>query len=221
MRSERARVAAASSDKPGKTDTARRTCGARNRSGRGCELPHGWGTDHPGFGHCRFHGGASPSGRKHAAKIEAATLGAELQIEPHDAILIAVRKAAMWERFCAAKVADLDDSSLVVSHVRESSWESSGDRGRGSETTTETRAELHLWLREHQHAVRDLAHLAKVALDAGVQERQVRLAEQLADDWGQVLRSILDDLKLSADQQRRAPGIVQRHLRVLEGGVAA
>src|SRR4051794_19279643 len=43
------------------------TCGATNRHGEPCALPAGWGTGSR-FGRCRFHGGASPNGRLHAAR---------------------------------------------------------------------------------------------------------------------------------------------------------
>lgn len=44
-------------------------CGATNRQGKECGHPAGWGTDHPGFGRCKNHGGSSPNGRKHAATL--------------------------------------------------------------------------------------------------------------------------------------------------------
>jgi len=37
-------------------------CGARTRRGSLCQQPAGWGTDHPGEGRCKLHGGASPRG---------------------------------------------------------------------------------------------------------------------------------------------------------------
>jgi hypothetical protein len=43
-------------------------CGAKNRAGLPCKRPSGWGTDHAGFGHCKLHGGASPTGGKHAER---------------------------------------------------------------------------------------------------------------------------------------------------------
>ncbi|MEA3401317.1 MAG: HGGxSTG domain-containing protein [Armatimonadota bacterium] len=42
-----------------------RTCGAKTRRGTPCKQPAGWGTDHPGEGRCKLHGGASPRGRDH------------------------------------------------------------------------------------------------------------------------------------------------------------
>lgn len=39
-------------------------CGAKTRSGKPCQHHAGWGTDHPGTGRCRMHGGATPRGAK-------------------------------------------------------------------------------------------------------------------------------------------------------------
>lgn len=35
-------------------------CGAKTRSGGFCKQRAGWGTDHPGLGRCKLHGGKSP-----------------------------------------------------------------------------------------------------------------------------------------------------------------
>lgn len=37
-------------------------CEAKTKSGGICGKPCGWGTDHPGTGRCKFHGGANPVG---------------------------------------------------------------------------------------------------------------------------------------------------------------
>ena len=38
-----------------------KTKGKRNpRKGQPCRKPAGWGTDHPGEGRCKYHGGATP-----------------------------------------------------------------------------------------------------------------------------------------------------------------
>lgn len=40
-------------------------CGAKTRAGTPCEQPAGWGTEHPGTGRCKLHGGASLRGHLH------------------------------------------------------------------------------------------------------------------------------------------------------------
>ena len=39
-------------------------CGAKTRAGTPCAQPAGWGTDHVGWGRCKLHGGATPTGHR-------------------------------------------------------------------------------------------------------------------------------------------------------------
>lgn len=54
------------------TDEKKRSfCGARKKTGEGhCTQPAGWGTDHPGDGKCKLHGGASPIKTGRYSKIK-------------------------------------------------------------------------------------------------------------------------------------------------------
>lgn len=49
-------------------DNQRPTCGHTTRSGNPCELPAGWGTDHPGVGRCKFGLGSTDRHRTSAAR---------------------------------------------------------------------------------------------------------------------------------------------------------
>lgn len=85
-------------------------CGATKRQGdkSPCRRPAGSGTDHPGFGSCKLHGGSLPGPSKHAAKLRAAWQQRILdEIDPSLSVLIALRdggdvlprdriKAASW-----------------------------------------------------------------------------------------------------------------------------
>lgn len=51
------------------------TCGAETRGGTPCELPAGWGTDHPGEGRCKHHGGAGGRPPEHGLYSETARKG--------------------------------------------------------------------------------------------------------------------------------------------------
>lgn len=191
-------------------------CGAKTRAGTPCGREAGAGTDHWGAGNCANHGGKTQSGEQFAADQVAIRLGAELHMEPHDALLLTVRRAANWEAFCALEVAKLTDEDLVVTHRHER-------EARGADATsyvdTTTAAELHIWVREHQRALDQLARLAKTAIDAGVAERQVRLLEQNAGELATWLSPLLTELGVMGD--KKTPEIVRRHLVLLEGGRAA
>jgi hypothetical protein len=63
------------------------------------------------------------------------------------------------------------------------------------------------------------ARLAKMAMDAGVGEQQVRLAEKQGQMIVQVFTAMLDDpsLGLSPEQRAAFPNVAARHLRALGG----
>jgi hypothetical protein len=56
---------------------------------------------------------------------------------------------------------------------------------------------------------------AKLALDAGVAERQVRLAEQQGEIVAGAIKAMLEGLGLSKEQQKRAPALVRQVLTAL------
>lgn len=206
-------------------------CGAERRSGGTCRNRAGFKTDHVGTGRCHLHSGSTRNGRKHAAAELAIRLGAEIQIEPHDALLLTVRLAAGWERFCRDEVTRLQAAQIVLTPRSEKTeytpvltrvGDDLEDTGAvvAERTTNESNAaELNIWVREHQKALDQLARLAKAAIDAGVAERQVRLAEQLVGDIAAVLDRVLAGHGITGAQ--RKPDVIRGALMLLEGGRAA
>lgn len=72
------------------------TCGAMGRKGTPCRRPAGWGTGHPGFGTCKLHLGSSARHGRAAARDEAmqfarGALGQELDMDPLQGVLVAVK----------------------------------------------------------------------------------------------------------------------------------
>jgi hypothetical protein len=61
------------------------------------------------------------------------------------------------------------------------------------------------------------ARFAKLALDAGIAERQVRLAEAQGALVASAVQRILDALGLSAEQRALVPVVVPRELRAVAG----
>jgi hypothetical protein len=84
-----------------------RTCDAKACHGGGCRRPAGWGTSHRGRAPCRLHGGCLPNvvaryEQQAALDFAINALGAEVDDEPLEAMLQAVRLAsgtvAYWRR---------------------------------------------------------------------------------------------------------------------------
>lgn len=194
-------------------------CGAATRSGGRCSKQAGWGTEHVGVGKCRLHGGSTPTHQRRAAREMAVVMGAEHDIEPQDALLWCIRIAAGEVNYCSAQIAELEAADAVGHPVVEVERAAGDAEGTLVERRRQTVA-LNIWIRARQDAVERLARFSKMALDAGVAERQVRVAERYGQQIAQLLAGVLAELDLNERQQRRAPDVVRRHLVLLEGGQA-
>lgn|GEM_PF-1170270 len=174
-------------------------CGAKTRDGGKCQKQKGWGTDHKGTGRCKLHGGSTQSGKRAAAKEAATIMGEAMDIEPHEALLSCVRIAAGEVAYCTTEIAALKKAT----------------------ESTMFGEKLNVWIEVRQGAVAQLARYSKMALDAGVAERQVQIAERYGQMLAELIGGILEELKLTAAQKDKAPEIVRRRMQMLEGGAKA
>jgi hypothetical protein len=191
-------------------------CGAKNKQGNGtCSKTAGWGTNHPGTGHCRLHAGNTPGGNASAAKEEMQIMGIAIEMDPFDALLSCVSIAAGEVAYCTRRIEQLRPDEVVITHWEEQSYQN--DDGEGvTNTKVSNAAELNLWIRTRQRSVDSLARYSKMAIDAGVDERRVALAEKWGDQIASLLKGVLDDLELTQRQKKEAPEIVRRHMAILE-----
>lgn len=92
-------------------------CGAKKRDGSACRLYAGQGTNHKGVGHCRLHGGSTPT---HEAKALAlmhergmVTLGQPVQnLKPNQALLGILRATAGHVAYLHTEIQALEDLLL-------------------------------------------------------------------------------------------------------------
>src|SRR4051812_49155423 len=93
--------------------SAMELCAARTRSGGRCRRPAGHGTEHSGIGRCKLHGGSTPAqvqrARRDVALRELAAMGARLEIEPTQALLECVYRAAGQAAWLRLKVESLGE----------------------------------------------------------------------------------------------------------------
>jgi len=172
-------------------------CNGRKTDGSGnlCRMPAGYRTSHSGFGRCIHHGGKTEAGTKAAVKQmhrEGSFGGAELDIDPIEALLGEVRRTA-------GHVAWLQE--------RISLWH--------MDTDDEMPAVQATWLQVYQYERMHLARTAKIAIDAGVAQRQVALAESQGQLLAQAINQILTGLNLTSDQKQLVPDLVPQVLRAI------
>lgn len=168
-------------------------CGAKTKAGTPCKRVAGWGTDHLGYGGCRRHFGATPNGRTHAireqAAAEAMKLGMAVDTDPAEALLLCVQLAAGEVGFLRRSVEDLEDQEALDNHPRARAFRDARDT---------------------------LARHSKLALDAGIEERRLRMVEDMGQRVATVLRLITDEIELSPDQELRLRAAMARHLPLLD-----
>lgn len=188
-------------------------CGARKTDGSGDHCRHhaGWGIPGVTAGPCKFHGGATPAGRTHSARLmaEAAvvTYGLPREIDPHTALLEEIHRTAGHVAYLGRIVADLDQAGLKQ-------YASGAPAGSDEYVVWEKPA---VWVELYQAERKHLVGVCKAAVTCGVEERRIELAEQQGRVLADVMRAIFDDpeLGLSKVQRAAAPGLVRRHLAVI------
>ena len=140
----------------------------------------------PGMAVCRIHGGASPQAK--AAALRRLTLA--------EAFERGDRRPA-WEILADALHAA--DVLMIDARIKLDEGEpiTVGQLDRFTE------------------ALERAQRFAKMFLDAGVDERQIRIAESQALMIVGVIRAVLDELDLSPAQRAKVGEVVPRHLRAI------
>lgn len=192
-------------------------CTARNRSGKQCGS---WAV--VGTTVCRMHGGAAPqvvkaaARRLHAAQLQR-TIGdtlAELEIQasedgPTTTLLNAVHRCSAMVAVLGAIVGDLEPTRGDTEHPDGMYGPNHLGDGRPHIATT-----------MYAEWIALAARTAKLALEAGVEERLVQLVKGQGQMVAQILQAVFDDADLALDDRQRqaARQAAARHLRELGSG---
>jgi hypothetical protein len=171
-------------------------CGARTRSGGRCRKWAGERTDHPSIGACYLHGGSTPTHQQHAVKVEAKRRAVEfgqlVDIEPGEALLLSVKLSAGQLVYLRSRLDDPDVDGFER-QVLASQWDGERDR---------------------------FVRSSRAAVESGIAERRVRLAEAAGAELAQIITGVLEALGLDDDQRERLPAILAEHFRQVEGSGA-
>lgn len=151
---------------------------------------------------CRMHGGAADQVQRRAVRRAAEetarravdTYGLPRDIDPATALLEEVHRTAGHVTWLAGKVADLEGGDLVWGITESTDKAATAFPGTDEKRTARPSVWLDLYQRERAHLVR----VSKTALDAGISERLVRLAEQQGAMLAEVIRRSADALLAEA-----------------------
>lgn len=211
-----------------------RRCTATNKGGKRCGR-----AAIEGGNVCRLHGGAAPQVRR-AAEIRAAQMQAHEQArrmaaragvdaDPIEHLLDSLHIAAAMVTIYGEMVAALDASGEadgrdvrgwqevdydVVGHDKASRVVARVDSDPLLVETAAGTVHLHPFVTELRFWVGERARFAKLCIDAGIAERQTKIAETQAQLMAQAIRGILMDLGVADHPE--APKVVRRHLTLVQ-----
>lgn len=205
------------------TDDRKRYCGGKLKKGREgtCTRPPGWGTDHPGTGRCKLHGGSAPSSRIAGAlelvRQAVVTYGLPRDIAPGDALLEEVHATAGHVAWLRDQIQALDPEALawgITEQVEKSATEFPGtDITYAATVNAWLEQYRNAWLEQYRWERKHLVDVTKAAIATGIEERRVKLAEAQGALLNDVLRRIFARLSLSPEQSALLPLIVPEELR--------
>lgn len=180
-------------------------CPAKKKNGPGtCGHQAGWGTDHPGFGPCRYHGGNTTAHKIKAARDKAemelrvAEQGARIQLGREG--LVPISNPIKELQGLAAEVVNL--KRILGDQVeRLQDWDYSDRDGK-----REVQAVLLAYERALDRSDRILTNMARLNLD----EKALALDEQNANLLFQILTAVFGsrDVGLTKAQKDAAWEVV-------------
>lgn len=191
--------------------------GTSKQTGNPCGKRAGFGTDHVGFGLCKFHGGATRNGKRHAQTEEAveavATYGLPRVIDPRDALVEELHRTAGHVAWLQSLVGDLEHEPGAKTRLKQYQATEAGG-------TVERPA---VWLEMYWAERKHLAQIAKTCHDVGIEARMVELAESQADELVRRFQAFCSALALDmgSDEVRRAFRVALSSQPVIEGTATA
>jgi hypothetical protein len=177
-------------------------CGAQRRNGNGpCRKFAGEGTSHKGTGRCKLHGGNTPTHQKHAltlnVKRQMVTLGApDTEVTALDAMLSELAASSGHCAWLRARIANMSEDELA---------------------TPEGVAVVRLYDSERDRRVR----IAKLCIEAGVDEAAIRVTELQMTIMGQGLKNACDEAGVSETMQRKIGKALRENIGRLEAELSA
>ena len=149
-------------------------------------------------------------------KAEAPAMGIPIDVDPFEALLMCVRISAGEVAYATNMIQALEAGQVIVNPETKMVYMNTYQEEVASVTVApET---LNVWVRVRHRCMDNLAKYSKMAIDAGLKEREVALAERYGQMIAVLLEKVLGDLALTSTQKKKAPEIVRARLLELEKG---
>lgn len=150
-------------------------------------------------------------------RVESRFLGTPVDVQPHDAILLALRIAAGEVKYCDAQVTRLSEDELFE-RPESLIWVESPD-GESNLLTEKRNGEvISRWVSLRRDAVDRMARYAKMAIDVGIEEREVNMTLRDAHQVATFFECVMNDIGLSQSQRVKLGPAMRRHITTTMDG---
>ena len=172
-------------------------CGAMTKRGVRCRAFAGQGTDHPGVGSCKFHGGSTRNGKKRALALEAQQRMIAMSVpvedaQPHAILLTELTYSAGHVAFLRSEITDLDTAEI------------------GNERSC-------VLLSRYDDERERLTRIAKACSDAGVDDALIRIEQVKAMQVVRVITDAARDAGIPRDYITALGPALRRQFALLAG----
>lgn len=176
-------------------------------AGQGCKNPAGHNTVHAGYGPCFMHGGAKLKGRAEGAWVAAHAFAQQLNINPWDALLMAVRIAAGKVSYCETVIGTAVSDLELEGRFERVSANEDGTGGilvhpdTGEALGVGQYRDLSFWVKQSELWHDRLAKTSKMAVDAGIAAYEIQKVEAEAQRMARVLNAVIEGLDGKIDER--------------------
>jgi hypothetical protein len=148
-------------------------------------------------------------------RVDDRFMGSPVDVEPHEAILHAIRVTAGEVMYCDEQIRRLSEDELFERPLETSVQQL--PNGKWVQIEEKRNAQvISRWVVLRDEAIANMVRYSKWAIEVGIDERRVRVAERVADVIAPLLSDLAIDLNLTDEQQRMLPAVISKRLRVLE-----
>jgi hypothetical protein len=149
-------------------------------------------------------------------RVDDRFMGSPIDVHPHEALLHALRVTAGEVAYCDEQIRKLQEDELFerpaetyYAQMPSGAWQLIEEK-RDAEVISR-------WVQLRDGSLDRMAKYSKMALDVGIEERTVQLAERQAELVTRFFESVLDELELTPEQYEKLGPAMRKNLVLTQG----
>lgn len=148
-------------------------------------------------------------------RVESRFFGTPIDIHPYDGLLKCIAITHGEVTYCDKQISRLSEDELFERPLT-TTIESAPEGGIVTVTQKRDMETVSRWVTFRQNAVDKLARYCKMAIDVGIEERQITLAESQANIIRIFFEACMRDIDLTPEQRSQVSPVMHRNIALIE-----